>query len=154
MRDGARGCARVRGDRAHHAADGRAGHPAHPHHRRGGRVARAKALGLDALNISLDTVDPQVYRTMTRGGDVRDVLSTIDEALGCGLKVKINAVPVRGYNDEGLADLAAMARTRLSWRILNGVFLYFGLCLSMSTNLLRSPVSFIKPYLMQNLYIL
>ena len=77
-----------------------------------GRVARAKALGLDALNISLDTVDPQVYRTMTRGGDVRDVLSTIDEALGCGLKVKINAVPVRGYNDEGLADLAAMARTR------------------------------------------
>lgn len=49
---------------------------------------------------------------MTRGGDVRDVLETIDQALACGLKVKINAVPVRGYNDEQLTDLAAMARTR------------------------------------------
>ena len=77
-----------------------------------GRMEQAKAMGLTALNISLDTADPQTYRTMTRGGDVRDVLETIDQALACGLKVKINAVPVRGYNDEQLADLAAMARTR------------------------------------------
>ena len=77
-----------------------------------GRMEQAKAMGLTALNISLDTADPQTYRTMTRGGDVRDVLETIDQALACGLKVKINAVPVRGYNDEQLTDLAAMARTR------------------------------------------
>lgn len=77
-----------------------------------GRMEQAKAMGLSALNISLDTTDPQTYRTMTRGGDVRDVLETIDQALACGLKVKINAVPVRGYNDEQLTDLAAMARTR------------------------------------------
>lgn len=77
-----------------------------------GRMEQAKAMGLTALNISLDTADPQTYRTMTRGGDVRAVLETIDQALACGLKVKINAVPVRGYNDEQLADLAAMARTR------------------------------------------
>ena len=77
-----------------------------------GRMEQAKAMGLTALNISLDTADPQTYRTMTRGGDVCAVLETIDQALACGLKVKINAVPVRGYNDEQLTDLAAMARTR------------------------------------------
>lgn len=77
-----------------------------------GRVRQARAAGLDALNVSLDTLDPQVYRRMTRGGDVAKALSVIDEALELGMRVKVNAVPVGGMNEEGLAELAALARDR------------------------------------------
>ena len=77
-----------------------------------GRVAEARAAGLDALNISLDTVDPATYAAMTRGGRVEDVLSVIDDAVSLGMRVKVNAVPVRGMNDHQLAALAALARDR------------------------------------------
>lgn len=75
-----------------------------------GQMERACAAGLNALNISLDTLDPETYRRMTRGGDVRAVRSVIGDALRLGVKVKINAVPVRGWNDRQLCDLAALAR--------------------------------------------
>lgn len=77
-----------------------------------GCVDKAHAAGLRALNISMDTLDPVIYKQMTRGGDVSHVLSVIEDALALGMRVKINAVPVRGMNDQGLCDLAAMARDR------------------------------------------
>lgn len=77
-----------------------------------GMVPRAKAAGIDALNVSMDTLDPQTYKKMTRGGDVSKVLSVIDDALEAGMRVKINAVPVRGMNDGDLVPLAGMARER------------------------------------------
>ena len=77
-----------------------------------GQVARARDAGLDALNISLDTLDPETYRRITRGGEVDKVLRVIDDALAAGLRVKINAVPVREWNEAGLTELAAMARDR------------------------------------------
>lgn len=75
-----------------------------------GRVAWAREAGLDALNISLDTLNPDTYRRITRGGDVAQVLQTMDEALSLGMQVKVNAVPVRGLNEDGLTALAALAR--------------------------------------------
>lgn len=75
-----------------------------------GQVSRAKQAGLNALNISLDTLDPDAYRRMTRGGELDKVLRVINDALEAGLRVKINAVPVRGWNEAGLTELAAMAR--------------------------------------------
>ena len=77
-----------------------------------GQVSRAKQAGLNALNISLDTLDPDAYRRMTRGGELDKVLRVINDALEAGLRVKINAVPVRGWNEAGLTELAAMARDR------------------------------------------
>lgn len=77
-----------------------------------GCVDKAYKAGLRALNISMDTLDPAIYKAMTRGGDVSKVLSVIDDALALGMQVKINAVPVRGMNDQGLCDLAALARDR------------------------------------------
>lgn len=77
-----------------------------------GQVSRAKQAGLNALNISLDTLDPDAYRRMARGGELDKVLRVINDALEAGLRVKINAVPVRGWNEAGLTELAAMARDR------------------------------------------
>jgi cyclic pyranopterin phosphate synthase len=49
--------------------------------------------GLNRVNISLDTLDPQRYREITRGGEIRKVLRGIDAAMGAGLNpVKINCV--------------------------------------------------------------
>lgn len=76
------------------------------------RMAEAKAMGLSGVNISLDAIDPDIFRRMTRLGDVGDVLTALDEALSCGLQVKVNAIPVRGLNEDGLVAVAELARTR------------------------------------------
>ena len=58
-----------------------------------GMAARLAKAGLDRVNISLDTLDPERYREITRGGDIRRVLKGIDAALEAGLDpVKINCV--------------------------------------------------------------
>lgn len=77
-----------------------------------GRVDEIRAAGVTALNISIDTLAPDVYRDMTRGGDVAKVLRVVDDAVRAGLRVKLNAVPVKGLNEDGLADLARMAKDR------------------------------------------
>lgn len=75
-----------------------------------GSMLRAVQAGLNALNISVDSLDPVIFSQITRGGDVRDVLASIDEALEAGLKVKINSVPISGCNEEGLEKVAALAQ--------------------------------------------
>lgn len=77
-----------------------------------GRMEEIRRAGIDSINISLDTLDAQTYARMTRRGRVEDVLCAIGEALALGIRVKINAVPVRGMNEEDLVELAALARTR------------------------------------------
>ena len=74
-----------------------------------GRVAEAAAAGLDALNLSIDALNPDLYRKMTRGGELSEVLATLDEALALGLQVRLNAVTVRGLNEGELVPLAALA---------------------------------------------
>ncbi len=75
-----------------------------------GRAAAAARSGLTDVNISVDTVDPEIYRRITRGGNVSDVLDLLREALDTGLRVKVNAVPIRGLNEDGLKDVAALAK--------------------------------------------
>lgn len=77
-----------------------------------GRMREARDKGLTSVNISLDTLDPIRYRQMTRLGDVAPVLDVIDEALACGLDVKLNAVPVRGMNENDLVSVAALAKDK------------------------------------------
>lgn len=75
-----------------------------------GRMAEVRAAGIDDVNISIDTLDADAYARITRGGDVSNVRAAITEALKCGLRVKLNAVPVRGLNEDTLCDMAALAR--------------------------------------------
>lgn len=68
------------------------------------------AAGLDAVNVSLDTLDPEAFHRITRRGELSRVLDSIDRALAAGLRVKLNCVPTRG-NDEA-ERLAALAKDR------------------------------------------
>ncbi|MBQ2634544.1 MAG: GTP 3',8-cyclase MoaA [Oscillospiraceae bacterium] len=77
-----------------------------------GRVAEAKAAGLSALNLSLDSLDPGRYAELTRGGVLALALGTMEEALELGLPLKLNCVPLRGRNEEDLIPLAELARER------------------------------------------
>ena len=74
------------------------------------KLARPLALaGLQRVNISLDTLDPQKFHTLTRWGSLEDVWSGIQAAERAGLiPIKINAVVVRGYNELDMADLARL----------------------------------------------
>ncbi|RPF48917.1 cyclic pyranopterin phosphate synthase [Hydrogenoanaerobacterium saccharovorans] len=73
--------------------------------------ALAKA-GLDAVNISLDTLDPDRFERITRRRGLDTVLKSIDLALELGLRVKINCLPVREFNGDHLMQMAELARTR------------------------------------------
>jgi len=77
-------------------------------------LARA---GLRRVNVSLDTLDPVKFRRITRGGRVERVLAGIARAEAVGLRpIKLNAVVVRGFNEE---DVVALARLTLEhpWEV-------------------------------------
>ncbi|MCY1219690.1 GTP 3',8-cyclase [compost metagenome] len=54
--------------------------------------------GIRRLNISLDTLNADEFRSIARGGDLATVLKGLDEARSAGLKIKVNMVPLRGKN--------------------------------------------------------
>ncbi len=84
--------------------------------RRAPQVAEA---GLDRINISLDTLDRDMFTQLTRRDRLHDVLAGIDAALEVGLHpVKINTVPMRGINDHEFVEL-------LEWAMRIGVHLRF-----------------------------
>ncbi len=63
--------------------------------------------GLDRVNISLDSLRPERYREITRGGDIGEVMAGIKAAEKAGLMpIKINMVPVRGLNDDEIEGFA------------------------------------------------
>jgi cyclic pyranopterin phosphate synthase len=72
-------------------------------------AAALKEAGLDRVNISLDSLQEERYRRITRGGDIRRVWEAIAAADKAGLApVKINVVPVRGVNDDEIAHFAGL----------------------------------------------
>lgn len=67
--------------------------------------------GLDSVNISMDTLDADKYREVTRGGSVEKVLEGLDAAAEFPeLRVKINCVPLKGADDEEYIRLALLAK--------------------------------------------
>lgn len=68
--------------------------------------------GLNRINISLDTLRPERYTKITRGGDITLVLKGIDAAEEAGLlPIKINMVPIRNLNEDEIPDFARMTLT-------------------------------------------
>jgi GTP 3',8-cyclase len=76
-----------------------------------------RAAGLRSVNISLDTLDPEKFKQITRWGQLDKVLAGLDAAASAGLRVKLNAVVSRGRNDR--ADVVALARYTLEqpWQV-------------------------------------
>ncbi len=69
--------------------------------------------GLDRVNVSLDTVDPEEFADLTRRDRLHDVEAGLAAARAAGLTpVKVNAVAMRGINDHSVADLLAWCLER------------------------------------------
>lgn len=65
--------------------------------------------GLERVNVSIDTLDPQKFKRITRWGNLDDVWNGILASEEAGLTpIKLNAVVVRGFNDDDVADLARL----------------------------------------------
>ncbi len=64
------------------------------------------------INVSLDTLDPDKFRAITRWGEIDKVLAGIDAAQAAGLQVKINAVALKGVNEDEMPALVEWAHGR------------------------------------------
>ena len=82
------------------------------------RLARPlKEAGMERVNISIDTLQADKFQRITRWGRLADVMDGLYAAEAAGLTpVKINAVVVRGYNDDDVASLAALTLTQ-RWQV-------------------------------------
>jgi cyclic pyranopterin phosphate synthase len=80
-------------------------------------AAPLKAAGLQRVNVSIDTLDPEKFRRITRWGSLGEVWGGLEEAERVGLTpIKINAVIVRNYNDTDAVDLAQLTLEH-NWQI-------------------------------------
>src|SRR3982751_7026540 len=68
--------------------------------------------GVKRINVSLDTLDPEKFRAVTRWGERDKVIAGIDAAQAAGLQVKINAVALKGVNEDEMPTLVEWAHGR------------------------------------------
>jgi cyclic pyranopterin phosphate synthase len=71
-----------------------------------GPLARA---GLDAVNVSIDSLEPDRFREITRGGELGQVVAGIHAAIDAGLEVRLNIVALGGVNDDEVGRLVDWA---------------------------------------------
>jgi cyclic pyranopterin phosphate synthase len=70
-----------------------------------------RAAGLQRINVSIDTLRPDRFLALTKRGNLDDVLNGLSAAKAAGMQpIKINAVIIRGTNDDEIVDLTAFAR--------------------------------------------
>jgi cyclic pyranopterin phosphate synthase len=68
--------------------------------------------GVRRINVSLDTLDRDKFRHITRWGDIDRVMEGLDAAQAAGIKVKLNAVALKDFNDAEIPDLMRFAHGR------------------------------------------
>lgn len=71
-----------------------------------------KAVGVNRINVSIDTIDPAKFKAITRWGDLATVLRGLDAAEKAGIKIKINAVALKGVNEDEIEGLIRFAHQR------------------------------------------
>ncbi len=80
-------------------------------------AASLKDAGLKRINVSLDTINPEKFSRITRGGELETVWRGLEAAEKCGLApIKINVVVMRGVNDGELEDLARLS-LKHAWNV-------------------------------------
>jgi len=75
-------------------------------------AAGLAACGVKRINVSIDTLDEQKFRAITRWGELSKVLAGIEAAEKAGLKIKLNAVALKGVNEHEIEDLIRFAHGR------------------------------------------
>jgi cyclic pyranopterin phosphate synthase len=75
-------------------------------------AAELKECGVRRINVSLDTLDPDKFRAITRWGDFDKVMAGIDAAQAAGIAVKINAVALKDFNEDEIVPLIEWAHGR------------------------------------------
>ena len=75
------------------------------------RAGQLRDSGVKRINISLDSLDPERFKRLTRTGSLERVLEGIDSAIAAGFeRIKLNAVILKGRNDDEVLDLVEFAR--------------------------------------------
>jgi len=75
-------------------------------------AAELKSCGVQRINVSLDTLDAEKFRSITRWGNLDTVMGGIDAAQDAGLKVKLNVVALRDFNETEIPALLEFAHGR------------------------------------------
>lgn len=75
-------------------------------------IDELKAIGIDGINISLDTLNKEKFKQITGQDGLEKVLDAIDAAYEAGIKVKVNCVPMKGVNEDELTAFMDMAGGR------------------------------------------
>ncbi|EKF17916.1 molybdenum cofactor biosynthesis protein A [Nitratireductor pacificus pht-3B] len=68
--------------------------------------------GVRRINVSIDTLDPDKFRVITRWGNLDKVMRGIEAAEAAGLHVKLNAVALKGFNEDELPEMLRWAHGR------------------------------------------
>lgn len=68
--------------------------------------------GVRRINVSLDTLDKDKFQKITRWGELGKVMDGIDAALAAGIKIKLNAVALKGFNEDEIPALLRFAHSR------------------------------------------
>jgi cyclic pyranopterin phosphate synthase len=83
----------------------------------GDQVQRLVDAGLKRVNVSLDTLQPEKFNRITRGGNLERVWQSLERAHAAGLSpIKLNVVAMRGINDDELPDLARLSM-QYPWQV-------------------------------------
>jgi GTP 3',8-cyclase len=77
-----------------------------------GAAQKLRDAGLKRINISIDSLKPEVAQTIAKKDVLKQVLEGVQEAQNVGLKVKINMVPMKGLNDGEILDVLEFAKER------------------------------------------
>ena len=77
-----------------------------------GTAQRLKDAGLKRINVSIDTLKPEVAQAIAGKDVLKNVLEGVEEALRVGLKVKVNMVPMKGMNADEIVDVLEYAKER------------------------------------------
>ena len=77
-----------------------------------GAAQKLKDAGLKRINVSIDSLKPEVAQKIAQKDVLKNVLDGVDEALAVGLKVKVNMVPMKGVNDEEILSLLEYCKER------------------------------------------
>ena len=72
-------------------------------------IDELKEIGIDGINISLDTIDPEKYAHITGRGELARTLRSIELSAESGIKTKVNCILQKGSNEDELFDLAGLA---------------------------------------------